>query len=535
MSNIFYYFIEGEGTVIYPILEKRMKGFREKVKDYATFTKIVSADPTSKVTPEGEVKFVGNYSKWLIQQFINGQFKLEDSYKALEYLTAFKRHYTKLADVKLRNINNYKTLADVYDVLDQNNLLQRETKGELRQKVHAAEKDIDFIYEDDKWQVVSPNSYEASCNWGADTQWCTATRSSDSWYKQYTEQGPLYILVNKNNPKEKYQFHVQSGQYMDSKDHSIDIIAFFHKNPALSKAFFHIVTKTLELNKKPEEGVAITATHDTITIVIDGIEPFAQKFTAGGSDRNADYATGQWIYEFLNGERAFKYNKTFKPNLSDAWVWKNIDHDNVARLKATSGIDESSTEALMSKIQETNKSLTSKIQKAALKAAAEGSAEKCRSEIEKAIERSGFTKTTDGRWTTTISDTPGLLALGEGGWSGLFKQNRGDKALYPLYLLERTTEGEELFAGFDVKMFNDDIQKSVEEKTKGEEVGEPEEKEGEIALEPAVGEPVKPAVTKKARKKKTVTSGEPAMVEEESASASQIFSTYLDQVAHKNI
>ena len=51
--------------------------------DRNTFNKIVGSDPTSTI--DGDL-YMGKYSKWLINLFLNKKLKLEDLYKATEYL-----------------------------------------------------------------------------------------------------------------------------------------------------------------------------------------------------------------------------------------------------------------------------------------------------------------------------------------------------------------------------------------------------------------------------------------------------------------
>ena len=58
---------------------------------------------------------------------------------------------------------------------------------------------------------------------GSGTEWCTATGKDDGYFLDYIKQGPLYVIINKNNPKEKYQFSYESNQFMDAEDSEIFI------------------------------------------------------------------------------------------------------------------------------------------------------------------------------------------------------------------------------------------------------------------------------------------------------------------------
>ena len=62
-------------------------------------------------------------------------------------------------------------------------------------------------------------------------------------YQQYSKNGPLYIMIKKSNPSEKYQFHFESKQFMDKDDHRINIKEFFNEKNELINYYFPSLTK----------------------------------------------------------------------------------------------------------------------------------------------------------------------------------------------------------------------------------------------------------------------------------------------------
>ena len=76
-------------------------------------------------------------------------------------------------------------------------------------------------YEIFKFPKGSKDLYGASCELGAGTDWCTATGNTDTWFLDYISKGDIYVIINKSNPKDKYQFHYESDQFMNPDD--IDI------------------------------------------------------------------------------------------------------------------------------------------------------------------------------------------------------------------------------------------------------------------------------------------------------------------------
>lgn len=179
--------------------------------DEDIFKQIVSADPTS-----GPNK-VGKYSKWLLKLYKTNNLKLEDLYKATEYLNYFIKFNNR---IEVKDINRYKSLPELYNAIRgfmENPEQATSNSDEARQiKKSEAKK----VYEDNEWVVIVPLTHRAACYYGKGTQWCTASKDNDDYFNQYNSQGPLYININKQSGK-KYQFHFESSQFMDETDSPI--------------------------------------------------------------------------------------------------------------------------------------------------------------------------------------------------------------------------------------------------------------------------------------------------------------------------
>ena len=182
--------------------------------DLLTFNKIVSADPTATTNK------MGKYGKWLLNIYNNGRLKLEDLYKATEYLTYFSKYINRIEE---KDINKYKSLADLFNVVQP--YIQASEQGQELATSHSDEirrikSEATKMYEDDEWLVIVPHTKEASIYYGKGTQWCTAAEKSYNAFDEYNEEGPLFININKKTNK-KYQFHFESHQFMDENDHNI--------------------------------------------------------------------------------------------------------------------------------------------------------------------------------------------------------------------------------------------------------------------------------------------------------------------------
>jgi len=213
------------------ILEAKMEDLYDKYFSdipREDFDKIINTVPDIS-KERNDYKGMRVMSNWLINLYRKGSLKIEDLYK--EYLTLYYRNINDLlknnnADIKL---DNYKDLPSLFNLV-------RDYKGSEKPDSVEDEKELitnkyflnngqaEKIYEDSAWLVVSPKTLEASKFYGCTSEWCTLF---PDMFNTYSSQGPLYIIIDKNNlnntmnPNRRYQFHFESEQYMNMDDLSI--------------------------------------------------------------------------------------------------------------------------------------------------------------------------------------------------------------------------------------------------------------------------------------------------------------------------
>ena len=178
-----------------------------------TFQQIISADPTYNVEKPNKM---GKFGKWLLTLYQKQNLKIEDLYKAKDYLSTFIKFNVKL---QKRDIMKYHSLQELYQTIEPflKNPQQAVTKAEeIRNIKEGAEK----VYEDGKWLVVVPHTEESACYYGKGTQWCTAADKSNNMFDSYNKDGLLYINILKGT-NTKYQFHFETQQFMDATDKPI--------------------------------------------------------------------------------------------------------------------------------------------------------------------------------------------------------------------------------------------------------------------------------------------------------------------------
>lgn len=113
-----------------------------------------------------------------------------------------KVFHNNTARLQQKDINQYKTLADLHNIL---NPIIKASEEKIAQK-EKEEKGVKKLYEDDDWLLVRPLTHEASCKYGANTQWCTASKNDSEHFKNYTEGGILIYLIHKKS-NNKFAFY----------------------------------------------------------------------------------------------------------------------------------------------------------------------------------------------------------------------------------------------------------------------------------------------------------------------------------------
>ena len=194
------------------------------------FDEIIKLDPTYK---EGS-NSVGKYGKWLLGLYKKDnplEHDIEEIYGLLSLYNQYKNDRKKEIE---KDINKFKSIADLYDAVNnvgEAELSVRQQERELRN----AYKDAKLIFSDNKWEIWVPETYAASCTLGKGTEWCTADSRTDEYYNQYTNEGDLYVFINKQNPKEKYQLHIESKSLMDANDRPYDLNKLLSTDDKLSE------------------------------------------------------------------------------------------------------------------------------------------------------------------------------------------------------------------------------------------------------------------------------------------------------------
>jgi hypothetical protein len=217
--------------------------------DKTIFDKIVQADPTTKLNK------VGKYSKWLLKLFKQKNLKLEDLYKATEYLSAFDLHQHKL---HIKDINLIKSLPELFKLVEP--FLEKEEYTFSNDEERKLAGQFKEVFRNDDYRIIIPITLEASKYFGRDTEWCTL---NSNMFNSYTknqdinnlDDNCLYILYTENNLDDRLQFHFGTRQFMDVYDEGIYIKDFLEEHVDI-KNFFNTIFDIKFWIKDPDDIIA---------------------------------------------------------------------------------------------------------------------------------------------------------------------------------------------------------------------------------------------------------------------------------------
>ena len=222
---------------------------------YETFVNIVVSDPRSNVDGVGNLLNLGKYSKLLLSLYQKGTLQIEDLVKAKEYLGYVYLHNIPVEVGKIRQLGDLYNIVKQYiieDTLDFKLILDSLVLGTDYKLLHTGE----------DWTFYQPLTEKGSSYLGVNTEWCTTWgqyclnkkhRDRGNYFQSHNIKGPLFIMINKTNPLDKYQFHFETNQYMDKNDKRINTTEFWFGKDEIKHYFFpSLVRETSEQEVKSE-------------------------------------------------------------------------------------------------------------------------------------------------------------------------------------------------------------------------------------------------------------------------------------------
>lgn len=320
---------------------------------YETFVNIVVSDPRSNVDGVGNLLNLGKYSKLLLSLYQKGTLQIEDLVKAKEYLGYVYLHNIPVEIGKIRQLGDLYNIVKQYiieDTLDFKLILDSLVLGTDYKLLHTGK----------DWTFYQPLTEKGSSYLGVNTEWCTTWgqhclnkkyRDRGNYFQSHHVKGPLFIMINKNNPLDKYQFHFETNQYMDKDDRRINTTEFWVGKDEIKYYFFpSLVRETSEQEVKSEIArISILPDEDGMDVIKksigtidnplvvailnldnDALEDLINDDTRNGS---VDVYRGRLVIQVddVNIGEATGVNDSinqYRSEASNGWEWVHSDLEN---------------------------------------------------------------------------------------------------------------------------------------------------------------------------------------------------------------
>lgn len=238
---------------------KGLPGFRD-IEQFVE--KVGEIDPTQK----------GVYMPWIARLAIMKpqENRAEDLDRLGDDLKAFEANKARIAN---KDINQYKSFQELYDVIAPLLAPREKTKDELAKEKEAAalervKADIITVYQGPEGWIRVPKTEDASKFLGQNTRWCTASNKS-CMFQHYAKDDNLFVIYDKAS-RQRLQLHIDSNQLAKENDSNIGIestpewarehiLDFYKKNnPTLT------LKQIMKLKDWTDENLAAGTDHEAL-------------------------------------------------------------------------------------------------------------------------------------------------------------------------------------------------------------------------------------------------------------------------------
>ena len=186
--------IENDPSATKKYSEWAVKQFIEEIKN-----------PTSTVVGGGVPNRVADILETYIKNYHNiidrlSTQKVDDIFKVLNLSGKFSSESTeKKIKLNPKDITSFDTINDLFRFVNRYDdyLSEIKTKSEVK-------KEVEKVYEDNRFLIIRPLSHKSSCYYGAATKWCTTTENNDDYFNKYTSRGKLYYIIDKKSSDRTY-------------------------------------------------------------------------------------------------------------------------------------------------------------------------------------------------------------------------------------------------------------------------------------------------------------------------------------------
>jgi len=175
------------------LIEGRVEDVYKKYFTDSTSTFLTDVYTNEIVPGSAEINPNHKYLEWITGRLETGERVVGGiEHNLKEILMAVSKFDNQSQRLQIKDLNQYNDIDQLFDALKK--------VGETARRTVDITDDVEKVYEDNRFVVVSPKTHTASCYYGAGTKWCTASKSTDSHFSTYKGSGELYYIIDKTLP-----------------------------------------------------------------------------------------------------------------------------------------------------------------------------------------------------------------------------------------------------------------------------------------------------------------------------------------------
>lgn len=159
---------------------------------------------------EGDKTPTKKYLEFMFKMWATRTNRPTEAFSSAQYVKVINQFDQLLPYIENKDIYNgqYKSIVQLFRVVDNAKVLKEENE-------FIREDHIDVLIENDDYLLISPLTLKGSIKYGANTKWCTASKSSSYHFTSYTRDGYLFYLISKKERgknHDKVAFYSRGGK-----------------------------------------------------------------------------------------------------------------------------------------------------------------------------------------------------------------------------------------------------------------------------------------------------------------------------------
>lgn len=167
----------------------------------------------------------GKFDLWVTRQYANGHANWEDvSGEAVDALGQwYALSIRSLLEPRDQDFNKFKSIHELHKAMRNYSSHLDRIKNQAEIEKHKREKSETVLIDNDRFYVMIPYNYGSCYTFnnaeGVQANFCTGGSSGMSWSRRYMPDGPIVMIADKTNLKDKdgkWQMHAATNQLVNA-------------------------------------------------------------------------------------------------------------------------------------------------------------------------------------------------------------------------------------------------------------------------------------------------------------------------------